>query len=350
MSTTIEQQSRLRPDQLRWYCSHDLLPFETTADIDPAEGVVGQPTAKEALRFGLQCLTRGQNIYVRGARGTGRIDMVHQLLAELAPATDDKRDFCYVHNFQRPDHPRLITLPPGQAYRFRQTILKLVDFFAEGLRSTLESEPHLSRRQAIQEEIQKQVREISLPLEDDLKQAGLALVSVPQGQSSQTMILPVLDGEPMPPEQLRLLIDQGKVPEEILTNYEETLPQYQKRMQDTGRQVNELLREGAKQLTELTESVIRSLAGNQIQPILDRYANDNVAEFLKDIVDDLVERWENGPPSMAKNEMAELYGVNVVLCQKNKTARPIVEENTPSLINLLGVGGTAISTRRDGYF
>ena len=68
----------LTPEQLRWKCNLDIIPFETTAEVDPAHGVVGQPTALEALKFGLQCLARGQNVYVRGARGTGRMRMVRR--------------------------------------------------------------------------------------------------------------------------------------------------------------------------------------------------------------------------------------------------------------------------------
>ncbi len=336
MPDSIKQQARLKPEQLRWNCSLGLLPFETTAEVDPAQGVIGQPTAKEALKFGLQCLARGQNVYVRGSRGTGRIDMVHQLLAELHPQTDDKRDFCYVHNFVRPDHPRLITLPPGKAPGFRYEVLKLVEFYENDLDKALESEPHLSRRQAVQEQVQSQMKAISGPLEADIEADGMTLVSMPPGPSSQTMIFPVVEGQPVPPEQLRLMVNQGTVPEEKLAAYEQALPQYQKRLQETGREVSELLRAGSQQIQELTASVIRSLSADLVKPIVKKYRNDGVKEFLSDVVDDVMKRKLSGPASETDGNFKQRYDVNVVLTHEDRTSRPIVEENTPSLINLLG--------------
>lgn len=58
---------------LRWDCPHQRLKFKSTADIDPIAGVIGQPLALEALRFGLDCDVPGQNVFVRGLRGTGRV-------------------------------------------------------------------------------------------------------------------------------------------------------------------------------------------------------------------------------------------------------------------------------------
>lgn len=72
-------------DALRWRVDESTLDFESTAEIDPAEGIIGQPVAMEALRFGVESNAPGQNIYVRGTSGTGRTSLVRSLLAELDP-------------------------------------------------------------------------------------------------------------------------------------------------------------------------------------------------------------------------------------------------------------------------
>ncbi|MHC4340132.1 MAG: hypothetical protein ACYSX0_07975 [Planctomycetota bacterium] len=89
-------------DALRWHCDPDSLPFKTTEEVDPIVGVVGQTSAVEALRFGLECDAPGQNVYVRGLTGTGRMTLVRRLLEELQPACRTKLDRCYVHNFSKP--------------------------------------------------------------------------------------------------------------------------------------------------------------------------------------------------------------------------------------------------------
>jgi ABC-type uncharacterized transport system fused permease/ATPase subunit len=68
-------------DALRWRVDESTLGFTSTSEIDPAEGIIGQPVAMEALRFGVESNAPGQNIYVRGTNGTGRTSLVRSLLA-----------------------------------------------------------------------------------------------------------------------------------------------------------------------------------------------------------------------------------------------------------------------------
>ncbi|MEM7263672.1 MAG: hypothetical protein AAF488_16915, partial [Planctomycetota bacterium] len=89
----------LPAEELRWVCDPSRFSFATTTEVPPTAGVVGQSSALEALRFGLECDAVGQNIFVRGLRGTGRMTMVRRLLDELRPVCALKYDRCYVHNF-----------------------------------------------------------------------------------------------------------------------------------------------------------------------------------------------------------------------------------------------------------
>ncbi len=350
---SAKKQTRVSPELLRWNCDLELLPFETTQEIDPAHGVVGQPTAYEALKFGVQCMAPGQNVYVRGARGTGRITMVRHLLNELDPQCDEKRDYCYVHNFERPDHPSLITLPPGTACEFRRDMTGAAEFFEEGLMEALDSERHIAKRQAIQDRVQGEIQATTKPLEDELEANGMTLVSVQQGPASQTMIMPVVDGNPVQPEQLSALIKEGKAPADQLSTFEEVLPEYQKRLKETGRKVSEIIRGASKEVQELNESVARSLASDYTAHIVEKHDTPAVKSFIDAVIKDLLENRLQSGDEEGRPDFKVLYGVNVVLAQNDLTDRPVVEENTPSLINLLGTvepkwgpGGMAISDYR----
>jgi hypothetical protein len=93
--------------EIRWRCDSSWLDFDTTAEVEPVKGVVGQDDAVEALRFGLEVSGAGQNIFIRGLTGTGRMSLVSQLLADVRPPCDPAPDRCFVHNFEQPDHPSL---------------------------------------------------------------------------------------------------------------------------------------------------------------------------------------------------------------------------------------------------
>ena len=73
------QATRLDTAQVRWQCDATRLPFQTTRDVEPATGVVGQDAAVEALYFGLESTAQGQNVFVRGLTGTGRMTLIRQL-------------------------------------------------------------------------------------------------------------------------------------------------------------------------------------------------------------------------------------------------------------------------------
>ena len=109
-------------EALRWSCNPDDFEFETTADVAPQIGLTGQDTAVDALRFGLATDAPGQHIFIRGLSGTGRMRLIRRLLEELSPICRVKHDRCYVHDFKRPERPRLISLPPGKGRAFRRRV------------------------------------------------------------------------------------------------------------------------------------------------------------------------------------------------------------------------------------
>ncbi|MFO0455210.1 MAG: Lon-like protease helical domain-containing protein, partial [Planctomycetota bacterium] len=254
MATT--DRLRLDSTQLRWQCDPSQFSFETTNELESTDTLVGQETARDALLFGIECSAHGQNVYVRGPRGTGRITMVRQLLRQLQVKTNKKRDRCFVNNFLKPDRPRLITLPPGTANEFRKAMFEFSQFVANDLRKLLDTEPLLSQREAAKERIHNFARQMSDPLEHRLSAAGLALVAIPQGP---TVIFPVVDGEPIAPEQLKTLIAQGKVPPETLENYERQLPNFQKEVDRIGREIGQVYRTGKDEIDSLKQMAARSL-------------------------------------------------------------------------------------------
>jgi ATP-dependent Lon protease len=335
-ATKPDSAVRLTCEQLRWRCDQTLLSFETTEQVDPATSILGQPAAQDALMFGLQCDAPGQNIYVRGARGTGRLTMVRRLLDRLQPTTEAKRDFCYVHNFKRPDHPRLIVLAPATAPAFRKKVLELAYFVENDLGKALDSEPFLSERTTVKDRVEQEIRDATGPLEKDLAANNMALVSMQQGPLAQTVIFPLVEGKPVPPDQFRSLVQQGTVSPEELEKFEEAHPKFQTQLQQLGRTVGEAYRTGADQIRKLKEQAARSLTERIARPISESFPGHGVAAFIDELIDDVVEASSARHDDDENVDLEELYDVNIVLTHSDKQARPVVIESTPSLINLLG--------------
>jgi ATP-dependent Lon protease len=330
-SSPVRLKTLVGSSDLRWTCDAGCVPFETTAELVGSGDVEGQTTAREAIEFGISCLAPGQNIYVRGARGTGRQRMVQHLLEELAPTSEKKRDFCYVHNFERHERPRLIELPPGEGPKFRKAMLEMAEFAEDDLVKSLEGEPFASQRHEIQESVQQAMREKMKPLEEALQKDGLALV---QGQGpGQAGIFPVIEGQPVPLERLSALVAQGQMTNEAVEKIEAAINGYQKQLKDIGREINENIRSASLRIREINENAAKELIGPWMTRITNEWDTEGVKEFLGEVVNDIIDNRidsEEDPP------LKILYGVNVVLSQEDAAKRPVVEESTPNMMNLLG--------------
>jgi len=118
---------KVPPERLTSYCDPDSLGVETSSEVKPLEGTVGQDRALSALDFGLSMNAPGYNIYVAGSPGTGRTTTLTSLLHRAAKSRPTPDDWCYVHNFEQPHRPHAISLPAGRGAKFRDDMAGLVD-------------------------------------------------------------------------------------------------------------------------------------------------------------------------------------------------------------------------------
>jgi ATP-dependent Lon protease len=336
-------QAPLPASLLRWYCDPAQLDFETTAEVKPAAGVVGEASAIEALRFGIETDAPGQNVFVRGLVGTGRMNMVRRLLDEMMPAPAERKDRCYVHNFSQPDRPRLITLPRGQGKVFRRRVRALADFVRDDLGETLESDAVKARRESLERRARTRIEELTAPFEAALQEAHLAMVQRQQGPLVQTALFPAVDGKPVPPEDLARLQAEGKVTEADIERWQSARESFAQRLADVSRSVHRIRSDTARAVNTLLEDTAREILGGMVAEIREEFPGADVALFLKELVADVVERLDEPPPE--GEDPLLLYGVNVLSDFEGGDGCPLVLENTPTLGNLLGSVEREWSTR-----
>ncbi len=325
----------LPADSLRWRVNEDKLDFKSTAELDPAEIIIGQPVAMEAMRFGVESDAPGQNIFVRGTSGTGRTSMVRSLLAELNPKARRRLDRCYVHNFVQTDKPRLITLPAGQGPVFRRHIKDLAEFIENQLLESIESEPFKARREALGKNLQDDIQRVTSPLEKELKNNGLALVSLKSGPASRTAIFPVVDDHPVPPEKLLQLLKEGQLTEKDLAAIDKKIENFEPRLAKVSRKANKAWQVGMKKIREFIEREARSLLQNFTAGLLNEMPQPELAEFVSELIEDVIENRLDTESSTGQPPAHILYGVNVV-CTHDGGSSPVMTEYTPSVVNLLG--------------
>lgn len=324
----------LPASRLRWLCKPESIPFQTTDDVEAISGVVGQEAALDALRFGIECDAPGQNVFVRGLTGTGRMTLVRHTLEDLSPKRSSHKSYGYVHNFAEPDRPRLVTLPPGEMRQLRRKVRGLAVFVRDSLSDTLNSPSVKEEREALENRRQEEIEKLTHEFQQELRAAGLDLVPVQHGPLTLPAVVPVYENRPVSPDEFEQLHADGKVSDEEHSSYREKRRSFQKRLAEVTGKVHALRRKSAEEIRRRTEETARTILDEVIQPIRDAFPGADVHRFLDEVTSDIV---ENRLFSDEEFDPLVIYGVNVLLEHDDGEKCPIIVENTPALAKLLGV-------------
>ncbi len=339
-ATPAIERLRVPKPELRWYCEDEHLEFETTADVDPIQGVIGQDDAVEALRFGLEIDAPGQNIFVRGLVGTGRLTLVSRLLEQIQPQCSPSPDLAYAHNFADPDRPRLIRLERGRGALFRRRIDELADYIRDKLAPALASDALREKQTALEEKVQADMEKIGKPFEEELRENGLTMITIQVEGVPRPAILPLIEGEAIQPDRLAQLQAEGKVSEEQAQELRDKVNEFVKRFQSLGEDLQKLRETHRDTVRGLYEKEVRALLQYTVRDIETLFPADEVGIFLGEVVEDVVGRRLAGQESSP--EVDRLYRVNLIMEHRGDAPCPIVVENTPTLHNLLGTIGSKI--------
>ena len=145
----------LQAEELSFHCRKEELIFETTATVEPLQGMIGQNRAVTALSFGLHTKNSGYNIFVSGMVGTGRMTYARQVVEELALKQQIPSDWCYVNNFEDAGRPVAVSLPAGTGALFCQKIKELIENLRNDVSKAFSSEDYERERTEIMKAFQE---------------------------------------------------------------------------------------------------------------------------------------------------------------------------------------------------
>ncbi len=321
-------------EKLRWRCEPSVFRFQTTNDVEPIEGVAGQDTAIEALRFGLEVGAPGQNIFVRGLTGTGRSTMVKRLVESIRPGTPRAPDRLYVHNFDELDRPHLLTLRRGTGRAFRNRVEEFVRFIREDLKGTLTSEGVKGRGATIERETAERAEALGRPFDKELREAGLTLVQVQLGPARKPMIAPLFDGEPASSEDIERRKREGKITEEEIEALKKKIGEFSQRLEELGEKIQDIQIQGREAYRKFLQQEARSALEGVARPIRKEYGDPGVGAYLDEVVEDVVVRHLHE----LEGDLAftRFYGVNLIQAHDHEQHAPVVIENAPSVQTLVG--------------
>ena len=335
--------NELSPEKLRLECPPDQVGCETSAQLGPVDGIIGQDRALKALKFGVEMKGKGFNVYVAGPPITGKRPAARSFLENIAKTRPVPPDWVYVNNFQNPYEPKTLKLPPGRAKVFQKDLKNLVDQAKRAVPAALQNEEFVSRGNSI---TKKAVAERNKILSDLNKQAEVHGYSVRMTQLGIT-IIPVVDGKTVSQEEF------DSLPARVKKKYDQSRDTVRAALDKAGKEVNDLDARTLEELKKLRDDSVRYAIGGLMTNLVSRYEGlPNVVQHLNELRDDIMENTElftpggteEKPDSEEKNPLEKSlpdflfrrYDVNVIVDNSELKGAPVISEDNPTVTNLLG--------------
>lgn len=331
-------------EKLRWICSEEFFQLKCTTDVEPLKEFIGQKRAMDAIDFGLKVQSSGYNLFLTGLTGTGKASTIKTCIERFiedrkAEGTQyELSDWCYVHNFLEPDHPRILRLSQHLAKAFSDHMEQLLRRLKDDIPKALGSEEFKKQKQEIASEHQKRYQEAMDTVEKEAKGKNLMVQVSPTGAA----VVPLVDGKPMSRDDFLQLPDAEK--EKIEAQRLEmmrTVEETNARLRDLDKEVGEKFKEiehkaGEFAISRPFDELMRIYG--QYPDVLDflreakKYTLEHLDLFIQ--IPDQAKMQGFSPASQADPYL--VYKVNPFVDNGSKTGPPIIIEPDPHWFNMFG--------------
>lgn len=337
-------------DKLRRYTDPATLPIDSN-HTEKLDIRFGQQRAYQAILTALDIRANGYHIFASGENGLGKRTLITRLLCDYAKNRPTPDDWIYVHNFADSRSPKSLSLPAGYGQQLADDVKNLWLNSKRQLHIRFRSDHYQNKVEAIKNQISLQEEQAYQALHEESKQFSLALTLRPFDNK------PVfINSHAMEVDDITDNANQQQKNKQLSTkpsHFNQHSP-YVANYQDKNRlqkQLNLLtisLEQIEDEANQTLQNLHRSLAKRTLQPLfqplLDKYQQlPNIIAYLQQIHDDMVlhiERIVNEDddeflPSHFSPVPAR-YFVNVMVSHEPDGEVPIVFEDLPTHLNLLG--------------
>jgi len=337
-------------EKLRWCCDPESFPFNTTADLPPLEGIIGQERAQKALALGVEIARAGYNIYVCGMPGTGRLTAVQQLLATCQERATSPSDLCYVFAFKHPERPRLLTLQAGQGKALKKAMEGLLSALKQDIPALCTGENFQRRK----EQLLQQTRHREQRLLEQFEKRLAPHFGLLWHDADRTLVpelTPVLEGRLTPLAELERRLDAGHFPSE---HYRHLQAQHTTLSHDLSKvlaTVRRLQQEAEEAVHTLERALVRPLIQQAIAHAAAPFTDPEVQQYFREIEEALNEDFErflstipasdretspSALPALYEEDPFHEYQVNIIVDNTDTHGAPVVFETSPTHKNLFG--------------
>lgn len=326
----------LAPGDLRWRCPEGAMGFDRTDRASTSNRIVGQERAVKAVRLGLEIQSLGYNMFVTGVSGTGRESTVKRILDSLDLTTDDLKDILFVHNFEDPQRPMVITLPADDGEEFVGSLAQCVELLKSNIPAVMSGDRMGSERKKIRTDATARQQEHLDAFSREASEKGFALVKVQTGPGQfGPEVLPVVNGEPAGFDKLDEMQKAGSLTAEAREKYTSDHEALFGRLIDVIRRNQRIEMEAAGEDQELVRRTLRPT----VEGILDRLketGDAKVEAYADSLSAAILENLEQFLNPGEGEDPYYLFSANLLVDNSSKRGRPVVIEQFPDQVSLFG--------------
>ncbi len=332
----------LDPVSLRPSIDATELGIQTTEDLDPTIGLIGQERALDAIHFGAKIKQPDFNLFILGPPGSGKTTAVKNFLKDKAKDEPQPNDWVYVNNFKDPNKPKALELPIGRAPEFAKGMRDAINELSTAVPAMFEGDDYQSRRRIIDEKYRTVQEEAFEALNEKAISQNIALMRMPTGFA----MAPSHEGKVIKPEVFNAM------PESVRTEIEDKIQALQDELQDILERVPRLEKEHRGELRELKDEIADLAVRHSVENLQKKFADlQDVLDYLEDVNMDLIrnvdlfltDRSEDGTPfgeaaNLENDPRFRRYMVNTLVSSggTDRQGAPIIEELNPNYGRLIG--------------
>lgn len=319
----MEPSITLNATDLYQPCDLAGLDFADTGELEPLGPGLGQGRALEAIALGVNVPHRGYNLYLMGSGGLGKHALIKGFLEQRHRESPAPDDWCYVADFNNPQRPYALRLPPGRGRHLRANLSQLVEDLLNAVPAAFQGGEYLRRAEEIQKEFKSREEDAANAIGHKAKERGIALLHTPTGYT----LAPVREGHIMAPDDFNALPEEerehiGEVIEELREALQQTLsqvPLWQKEMRGRFKILNQ----------ETMEGTVTTLMGQLAADYADLPAvHDYLAAARKDMIEngDLFRQGdgEEGRAPRPDDPPFTRYRVNLLVDNAELRGAPVI--------------------------
>jgi ATP-dependent Lon protease len=343
----VNSSTEVPLERLRWRLDSASLPFETTQDIQPLKKIIGQERGVAAFRFGINIDKPGYNVFVTGMAGSGRMATVKKLLEEMSKKDRVPDDLCYVNNFKDPESPILIRLSGGTGATFKKDVKNLVDTLKKEIPQLFESQEYINMKKEITEAYEQKAGSFFKALDQKVKEEGFTIVDVQVGQFKRPAVMPLVDGKPVPIEQLESLVEKGRFPKEEYEQLKQKHATLKSQIDQIFLELRDLQKDVMQKMEKMDQATFLKTALEMATPIIKQYKFDIIKRYLENMLEDMADNLNifspQGEPQipglpqlMPETDGFQPYEVNLLVDNSGRKSPPVIVEDYPTYRNIFG--------------